>query len=178
MHKFYKLGAGVLILVLALSYLYFELPRQNSQAGGTKDSYLVRNVVDGDTIEIERHGQLEKVRLIGIDTPETLDPRKPVQCFGKEASDFSKSLMAGKSVRLEFDPLVGERDKYNRLLAYVWLQDGSMINNLLVKNGYAHEYTYRSQSYKFQSQFKQAEQSAKIAELGFWSDQTCGGKVK
>lgn len=86
--------------------------------------------------------------------------------------------MAGKSVRLEFDPFVGERDKYNRLLAYVWLQDGSMINNLLVKNGYAHEYTYRSQSYKFQTQFKQAEQSAKIAELGFWSDQTCGGKTK
>lgn len=178
MARLFKLGLGVLILALGIGYLYLELPYQNNRIDASKNSYRVKHVVDGDTIEIERFGRPEKVRLIGVDTSETLDPRKPVQCFGKEASDYSKNLMANKSVRLELDPRVGERDKYNRLLAYVWLENGSLVNDLLIGNGYAHEYTYRSQAYKFQTQFKQSEQSAKESALGLWSSQTCNGKTK
>ena len=142
------------------------------------EEYQVEKVVDGDTIEIKRYGRIEKVRLIGVDTPETLDPRKSVQCFGKEASDNTKKLLEGRKVKIEMDSLVGERDKYNRLLAYVWTDQGKLINMDLISNGFAHEYTYRSQIYKYQSQFKDAEKLAKESELGFWSPQTCNGKTK
>jgi micrococcal nuclease len=147
---------------------------QNNQP---KDTYSVKKVIDGDTLEIERYGKAEKVRMIGIDTPETLDPRKPVQCFGKEASDKSKDLLSGGRVRLEFDPIVGEKDKYNRLLAYVW-SDNELVNLKLIKEGYANEYTYRSQSYKYQNEFKNAQTVAKESSIGLWSPQTCNGKTK
>lgn len=166
---------GIAILLLGLAMLYGYLGRSNSGLGET---YKVAKVIDGDTIEIDRYGKIETVRLIGVDTPETVDPRKPVQCFGKEASDNSKALLLGKRVRIETDPLVGERDKYNRLLAYVWLDDKQMLNQLLISGGYAHEYTYRSQRYKYQDQFKQAEMAARESGAGLWADNTCAGKTK
>lgn len=169
------IGSGVAILLLGLAMLYGYL-RQPGQSN--IETYKVVKVVDGDTIEIERYGKLETVRLIGIDTPETVDPRKPVQCFGKEASDNSKALLQGKSVRIEADPLVGERDKYNRLLAYVWLDDKQLVNQLLVSGGFAHEYTYRSQSYKYQTEFKQAEATARESGTGLWAAATCNGNTK
>ena len=171
------LFVGLLLLTFGLTYYFVEFPvasRTNTTQG---EVYKVDKVVDGDTLEITRYGRSEKIRLIGIDTPETVNPRKPQQCFGAQASDYTKSLLTGRSVRLEFDPVVGERDKYNRLLAYVWL-DEKMVNDLLVSGGYAHEYTYRSQAYKYQTQFKQAESSARQNELGFWSKATCGGVTK
>lgn len=167
--------SGIAILLLGFAILYGYLGRPDQGSAGT---YKVAKVIDGDTIEIDRYGKIETVRLIGIDTPETVDPRKPVQCFGKEASDNSKALLQGKSVRVETDPLVGERDKYNRLLAYVWLDDNQLVNQLLISGGYAHEYTYRSQSYKYQDQFKQAEMAAKESGTGLWSGNTCAGKTK
>ena len=125
---------GIIILGLGFGYYFFERPARQSPNNESTDTYQVKNVVDGDTIEITRYGKSEKVRLIGVDTPETLDPRKTVQCFGKEASDFSKSSLSQKVVRLEFDPNVGERDKYNRLLAYVWV-DGTLYNKPLFCSG-------------------------------------------
>ena len=82
----------------------------------TTEAKVVR-VIDGDTIQVQFSNQTETVRLIGIDTPETVDPRKPVQCFGREASDYAKGLLAGRIVSLEFDGTQGDRDKYHRLLA-------------------------------------------------------------
>jgi len=142
-----------------------------------RETYEVKKVDDGDTLEIFRYGRSEKVRFIGIDTPETVDPRKTVQCFGKEASAKTKQLLTGKTISIEFDPVVGERDKYDRLLAYVWLGD-ELINLTLLREGYAHEYTYRSQTYKYQSEFKQAEAKARQSEVGLWSPQTCAGVTK
>ena len=139
--------------------------------------YEVKKVDDGDTLEIFRYGRKEKVRFIGIDTPETVDPRKVVQCFGKEASAKTKQLLTGKTIRIEFDPIVGERDKYDRLLAYIWLGD-ELVNLTLLNEGYAHEYTYRSQSYKYQNTFKKAESTARQSEVGLWSPQTCAGVTK
>lgn len=167
----------LIIIGLLLFFVAALVSIRETQNNQPKDTYSVKKVIDGDTIEIERYGKAEKVRMIGIDTPETLDPRKPVQCFGKEASDKSKDLLSGGRVRLEFDPIVGEKDKYNRLLAYVW-SNNELVNLKLIKEGYANEYTYRSQSYKYQNEFKNAQTVAKESSIGLWSPQTCNGKTK
>lgn len=134
--------------------------------------YRVASVIDGDTIQVIIDNKKETLRLIGIDTPETVDPRKPVQCFGKEASAKAKSLLSGKSVRLESDPTQGERDKYQRLLRYVFLEDGTNFNKLMISEGYAHEYTY-NMPYKYQSEFKQAQKEAEENKRGLWADDAC-----
>jgi micrococcal nuclease len=98
-------------------------------------SATVVHVVDGDTIVVAlRDGRTETVRILGADTPETVDPRKPVQCFGPEASAYTKAQLSGRSVRLEFD--VERRDRYGRLLAYV-LVDGGRYEDDLLRRGLA-----------------------------------------
>ena len=124
-------------------------------------TFKVTRVVDGDTIEIEGG---EKVRYIGIDTPETVDPRKPVQCFGIESSKKNKELVEGKTVRLEKD--ITDRDKYSRLLRYVWV-DGLFVNLELVKQGFANSYSYPP-DIKYQKEFLAAEIGAREAERGLW----------
>jgi micrococcal nuclease len=136
--------------------------------------YQVTSVVDGDTIKVDIDGKTETIRLIGIDTPETVDPRKVVQCFGKEASNKAKEWLSGKTVELEADASQGERDKYDRLLRYVKIKDGIFYNLEIIKQGYAHEYTYNT-PYKYQSDFKAAEKYATDNKLGLWSDSTCSG---
>jgi len=138
------------------------------------DLFLVSSVVDGDTVKVNIAGTMETLRLIGIDTPETVDPRKPVQCFGVEASNKAKALLSGKMVRLEADPTQGERDVYGRLLRYVYLGDGTNFNKLMIEQGYAFEYTYNT-PYKYQTEFKQAESYARTNKLGLWADDTCAG---
>ncbi|MFA6082167.1 MAG: thermonuclease family protein [Patescibacteria group bacterium] len=140
-------------------------------------STKIDQVVDGDTVVIDVNGSKISVRLIGMDTPEVLDPRKPVQCFGREASDKGKELLSHQTVRLEYDPIEGDWDKYDRLLRYVFLPDGTLYNEWMIANGYAHEYTYFSQKYKYQSQFKSAQSDAKSKQLGFWSPSTCSGNT-
>lgn len=127
------------------------------------DLVQVTSVVDGDTIKTE----LGTVRFIGVDTAEVVDPRKPVQCFGKEASAKTKELLEGKRVRLEKD--VSETDKYDRLLRYVYLEDGTFINELLVREGYASASSYPP-DVKYQDQFRAAEQTARANRWGLWSD--------
>lgn len=134
--------------------------------------YLVTSVVDGDTIKVNIDGVTKTLRLIGIDTPETVDPRKPVQCFGVEASNRTKQLLLNKKVRLEADPTQGELDKYNRLLRYVYLEDGTSFNKKMISDGYAYEYTYNT-PYKYQAEFKQAQIDAKNSKLGLWADGAC-----
>ena len=140
----------------------------------TTDLFLVSTVVDGDTIKVNINGTVETLRLIGIDTPETVDPRKPVQCFGREASNKAKELLTGKNVRLEADPTQGERDSYNRLLRYVFFSDGESFNKLMISQGYAHEYTHNL-PYKYQAEFNEAEKYARENKLGLWADDTCAG---
>ena len=134
--------------------------------------YKVVKVIDGDTVAVEINGKKETIRLIGIDTPETVDPRKPVECFGIEASNKAKEILTGKSVKLEADSIVGERDKYGRLLRYIFLEDGTNFNKMMISEGYAYEYTYNS-PYKYQDEFKQAEKEAKEAKEGLWADGVC-----
>ncbi len=138
--------------------------------------YKVTEVVDGDTIKININGKIETLRLIGLDTPETVDPRKPVQCFGKEASNKAKELLIGKNVRIEKDISQGELDKYNRLLVYIYREDGLFYNKHMIETGYAHEYTYNT-PYKYQTEFKAAQKTAQQNSLGLWSPNTCSGNT-
>ncbi len=136
--------------------------------------YSVISVTDGDTLKINMDGKTETLRLIGIDTPETVDPRKTVQCFGKEASNKAKEMLTGKKVRVEKDSTQGERDKYNRLLVYIYLEDGLFYNKYIIEQGYAHEYTYNI-PYKHQVDFKNAQKSAQNNQRGLWNPNTCNG---
>ena len=139
--------------------------------------YEVGKVTDGDTIHITMDGRDEKVRLIGINTPETVDPRRTVECFGKEASTRMKELVGGKIVRLEYDDTQSVRDAYNRILAYVYLEDGQMINRKMIAEGYAYEYTYLI-PYRYQKEFRELQVLAKTGERGLWSPATCDGRTR
>jgi micrococcal nuclease len=166
------LGLIALSTGIFLSFKYFprNLNFDTTVAGALdkQESYKVTKVIDGDTVEIEYNGTIEKVRLLGIDTPEIKDPRKPVQCFGKEASGKTKELLEGEKVFIEFDESQGERDKYGRLLLYLRREsDGLFINDYLIKEGYAYEYTYNL-PYKYQRQFQQSESSASQDKKGLW----------
>ena len=147
----------------------------------TSEWYPVVKVVDGDTVTININGKNTTLRLIGLDTPETVDPRRTVQCFGKEASDEAKKLMQGQSVRIELDESQGTYDKYGRTLAYVYVpadsrQEGIMVNQYMIAEGFGHEYTYNL-PYKYQAQFKTAQKSAQEQKRGLWADSVCGANV-
>lgn len=147
-------------------------PKETAQQQYTY--YPVTDVVDGDTVKVNINGSVETLRLIGMDTPETVDPRKPIQCFGKEASNKAKELLIGKKIRLEKGPSQGDRDKYGRTLAYIYLESGLFYNKYMIEQGYAHEYTYNT-PYKYQLEFKQAQKTAEQNQVGLWSPNTCNG---
>ena len=131
----------------------------------TPQEYLVERVVDGDTIIVSGLG---RIRLIGVDTPETVDPRRPVEFFGREASAFTKRMLDGKRVRLEYD---WERtDKYGRTLAYVHLPDGTLVNAEIIRQGYGHAYTRFP--FKYLDEFRQYEREAREAGRGLWGGPT------
>ncbi len=134
-----------------------------------QEKLTVKEIIDGDTIHLS-NGQ--KVRYIGVDTPETVHPSKPVQCFGKEASNKNKELVEGKEVRLEKD--VSETDRYDRLLRYVYVGD-IFINDYLVRNGYAYASSYPP-DVKYQSLFLEAQKEARENQRGLWA--TCENNKK
>ena len=119
-------------------------------------------VIDGDTIELDGG---EKVRLIGVDTPETKDPRKPVEYFGQEAYEFTKKLIEGKKVRLEYDQ--NKIDKYGRTLAYVFLEDGTFVNVEIIRQGYGFAYT--KYPFKYLEEFRAFEREARENRRGLWA---------
>jgi micrococcal nuclease len=183
---------GIFVIAVALAYQYkgmtFLTDSYNLTSSETKEIapvnvdgvpadtfFEVAKVVDGDTLHIRMGGEDVKVRLIGINTPETVDPRRKVECFGKEASSFMKSLAEGESVRIETDPTQGTYDSYRRMLAYVYLKDGQMLNRKMIAEGYAYEYTYMT-PYKYQTEFRRVQNLAKQSERGLWAQNTCGGK--
>ncbi len=126
---------GRLSVILVGLFLCLAIPALAAEIG------QVARVVDGDTLKVALGGQLETVRLIGVDTPETVHPNKPVEFFGKEASGFTRQVADGKVVRLEADPQGTDRDKYGRLMRYVFLPDGRHLNAESIAQGYGHAYT-------------------------------------
>lgn len=139
----------------------------------TGASVLVTSVVDGDTIHVGRGWRRATVRFIGVDTPETVHPDKPVQYYGPEATEFTRKSLEGRWVRLEFEP--GDRiDAYARLLAYVVLEDGTLFNRELVRLGYARAYTrFR---FRYGEDFRQAQRAAQEGCLGLWARSLCADR--
>lgn len=124
-------------------------------------------VVDGDTVEVTRGRRTLDVRLIGIDTPETVHPTEPVECYGPEASAYATRTLLGEPVTLEFDRSQGRRDYYGRTLAYLWWTGGGLFNRAAVRRGFALEYTYDN-SYVWQQELQRAERRARSAGVGVW----------
>ena len=157
----------IVAIVVVLAGLVLASPAQAYPAmpQGVQGPYTVLKVVDGDTIHVSANGQKLKIRMIGLDTPETVDPRKPVQCFGLEASAQAKTILGGQSVYLETDPSQDTIDKYGRTLAYVWTASGRLFNLDMIADGYAFEYTY-DLPYRYQADFKAAENDARTQSAG------------
>lgn len=129
--------------------------------------YAVANFVDGDTLVVDMSGKHETVRFIGVDTPETHKPNTPVQCYGPEAAAYTKQLVGNSRVRLQADPLDTNRDRYGRLLRYIFLPDGRMVEEELIKNGYGFAYT--SFPFEKKQEFKQLEDTARVNKIGLWA---------
>lgn len=134
--------------------------------------YQVKRVIDGDTIVITNGNEDIRVRLIGVDTPETVHPNKPVQHFGKEASDYLKNLLTGKEVRLGFDPANAagkNRDRYGRALAYVYRHpDGLFVNEAIIRGGYG--FAYVKFPFQHLERFRALEREAREKGVGLWGE--------
>jgi len=152
-------------------------PRNDTVATTSTNALAIR-AVDGDTIEVLIDGTTVnvKVRLLGIDTPESVDPRKPVQCFGKEASKHTASLVDGKRIRLDADPQADEVDRFGRLLRNVILADGTDLNASLVADGYAHAYLSFPLDKNRKAQLTVLEREAREGDRGLWDPETCAMK--
>jgi micrococcal nuclease len=157
---------GLLFIFLGGYYEANNAPLQNL-AQTPPGTYRVIRVEDGDTITVDMNGSEERVRYIGIDTPETKDPRKPVQCFGRAASEFNKQFIGSNPVRLEADPLSGNRDRYNRLLRYVYLPDGRLAQAEILKQGYG--FAYVSFPFTKSEEFLNYQREAREQNRGLWN---------
>lgn len=158
------------VCVVAAVCAYVFLPHPSIKLQPPKlltntNTYRVLKTYDGDTIEVDMDGKPEKVRLIGVDTPETHDPRKAVQCYGLAASEFTKKLLTNKSVRLESDQLSTNRDRYDRLLRYVYV-DSTLVNAELIKQGYGFAYT--GFPFTKSKDFVDLQKQAEAQKYGLW----------
>ena len=138
----------------------------------TGELYPVVSVADGDTITVAIGGVNERVRLIGIDAPEL---HNPAECFAQESADHARGVLAGTSVHLVADPSQDDRDRYGRLLRYVFLPDGANVNADLVASGYAYEYTF-DDPYRYQDLFRADQRSAESGGVGVWAASGCAGQ--
>jgi len=165
-----------LLVLLISSLVYFG--QQHGWFGSAVKSaeenqpglYQVVHFVDGDTIKVDMNGKTETLRFIGVDTPETHKPNTPVQCYGPAAASYTKTIIsrAGNKVRLASDPHSTNRDRYNRLLRYVYLPDGTLVNESLIQNGYGFYYPYFP--FTKSAQFKKDQTAAQTAFKGLWGN--------
>lgn len=168
--KLLSLALGLLLAgVLFISRQSGWLPESATTvpAGVQPGLYRVTEFADGDTIQVDMNGHTETIRFIGVDTPETQDPRTSVQCFGRAASDFTKNLIGTNDVRLEADPTNTNRDRYNRLLRYVYLPDGRLVNSEIIRAGYG--FAYVLFPFEKMEEFRAYENQAREQNAGLWS---------
>ena len=162
-----------IIIILTTAGIHFvpkiHLPKQVIQSVTTTPGYYpVTKVVDGDTIEVNMDGHIEKIRLIGLDTPETKKPNSPIECFGVAASNYAHKMMDGQKVRLQADPINTNRDRYGRLLRYVYLADGRLVNAEMIKQGYG--FAYLSFPFTKADEFRNLQRQARENEVGLWGN--------
>jgi micrococcal nuclease len=157
-----KLVISVLLTIVWLAGCQQTSPTPTSG----RDLVKVERVVDGDTLEITLNGKREKLRLIGVDTPETKKPNTPIMFYGEEAAQYTKKRLDKKTIELEWD--VDRLDPYNRFLAYVWI-DGELFNRTLVSEGYARIATFPP-NVKYVDKFKKDQEEARRNQKGLWKD--------
>lgn len=158
------------------------IPNPATEASATKTTAATQNdnknlvpvlrVIDGDTIVAEVNSQPIHIRLIGINSPELNDKRPRVACLAQKAKEEAQKILDGNNIYLEKDPTQGDYDKYNRLLAYVFTENGTNFDKLMIDEGYAYEYTYNL-PYKYQKEFKAAQSEARTAQKGLWNPGAC-----
>ncbi len=160
-----------LLLVIFIGYAqsqgWLQLPSKQGILHTEPGSYRIAHFIDGDTIQVEMSGKVETVRFIGIDTPETHKPNTPVQCYGPAASAYTKNRIRNQRVRLVSDSLTTNRDRYDRLLRYVVLEDGTELNYELVAKGYAFAYSF---PFSKKDSYFAAMDKAKSEKLGLWGN--------
>jgi len=158
---------AMILFVLVFSFLSFPVVSYAGKAAAASRIAFVSRTVDGDTLLLNGG---ERVRLIGVDTPETKHPKKPVEYFGKEASTFTKKVIEGQQVKLEFDQAnahLNHRDRYGRTLAYVSRKsDDFFLNAEIIKQGYGHAYTRFP--FKLMEEFRRYEGEAREDKRGLW----------
>lgn len=149
-----------------------EIPKQHNPEDYW---HQVTQVVDGDTVKARIDGQEQSIRIIGIDAPESTTQK---ECYGPESSAKAKEFLGGKWIKIKADKTQDDKDKYGRLLRYVYFDQGTDFAKRMIEEGHAYEYTY-SVAYKNQALYKSMQDSAKGASRGLWSAETCSGqKVK
>jgi micrococcal nuclease len=150
-------------------------PRPPSPSPPGRVATLI-DVVDGDTVKVRLDGVTESVRIIGIDTPESRRPGTPVECFAREATRAAEQLLPeGSNVWLELDPTQDTRDRYGRLLAHVWLADGRLFSEVMIRGGYGIHYVYDGVPSRYAARLAAAQIDAERAEAGLWAPDTCAG---
>ena len=165
-----------LISLITLIIIIFVLSAVSNQFNdiGQKTSsinpgyYTVDRFVDGDTISVNMNGKSEKIRFIGVDTPETHKPNTPVQCYGPAAAAFTKNTIGKQKVRLEADSLSTNRDKYGRLLRYIYLSDGTNVNAKIISTGNGFYYPYFP--FEKKQEFAKLQNQAKSGNKGLWGN--------
>jgi micrococcal nuclease len=162
-----RLALSALAAVTVAVLTACSAPASDTSSGTLHGPYPVARVVDGDTIRVIRDGREIVVRLIGLDTPETVAKDRPVECYGPEASARTAQLVEGGEVWLEYDEVSGLTDKYDRTLAFVWVDQQTMLNEILIAEGFAEEVTY-TQGYAYADAFRKAEKRARAEGAGLW----------
>jgi micrococcal nuclease len=156
-----------LLIALVVAVAVVGFGRGKLLGGSRTDAATVQRVVDGDTIVVRTGGRMERVRYIGMDTPESVKPGTPVQCYAKAASAENKQLVQGRRVKLVSD--AEARDRYGRLLAYVYRErDGLFVNGELVRRGYARPLTVPP-NVAHAAELRRLATAARRAGRGLWS---------
>lgn len=150
-------------------------PHMSVEADELRGPFLVERVVDGDTIIIDIDGKSERVRLIGVDTPEVASRFTTEECFGAEASAFTAAALEQAYVYTMSDTTQADRDRFDRLLRYIFIDQDNNFNLRLIEEGFAYEYTYRSNAYRYQAEFRAAQSFAQTAQTGLWATNACRG---
>lgn len=164
---------GILVFVLGCGLFLAQQAGYIDESGQVMEQkqpglYSIASFADGDTIAVNMNGRVERVRFVGVDTPETHKPNTPIQCYGPAASAYTKRLIGNQRVRLVSDSRSTNRDRYDRLLRYVYLPDGTLVNEALIKNGYGFYYPYFP--FTKSEQFRLAQESAMKAHRGLWGN--------
>ncbi len=189
---------GLLVLIsvgiwranIGLAYRFSHAPTPKIQAlpsglatstvvtSVTTTNATVGRVVDGDTIKVRQDGEGDEttIRFLGINTPESVDPRRPVECFGHEASAYTASHLEGKRIRLDPDFEADNIDKYGRFLRNIVLEDGTDFNAKLVQEGYAYAYLSFPLNRQRKTQLRHLQEEAQAAARGLWNPKTCNGQ--